>query len=143
QYLFKHFFHTSVCFFMLADASFSGTMAVMTFLSNYLLLCIRAIFGLSPLFLVFSGVAVLFNVANSLLAVHRAVKRGPAPLRATGTAAGGRKKVGVAALYLGIGMDLLVFSFLRIVFFIRGTVSYMMNRTDWDKLNRTDNTYTL
>lgn len=46
-------------------------------------------------------------------------------------------------LYLGAFMDLVVFSFLRISYFIKGTASYLMKRTHWDKLSRTNNEYIL
>lgn len=143
KFLTKYFFQASICFFMIADAAFSGTMAVMTFLTNYLLLSIRIFYGLPPLFLIFSGLAVLFNIANSLVAIFRAVRRGPYSFRTADSAADGRKKTKTRSLYLGVCMDLIVFSFLRIGFFIKGTVSYLMKRTGWDKLSRTNNAYTL
>ncbi len=143
KFLLKYFFQASICFFMIADAAFSGTMAVMTFLTNYLLLSIRIFYGLPPLFLIFSGLAVLFNIANSLVAIFRAVRRGPYSFRTADSAVDGRKKTRTNPLYLGVFMDLIVFSFLRIGFFINGTVSYLKKRTSWDKLTRTNNAYTL
>lgn len=143
HFLIKNFFQASICFFMIADATFSGTIAVMTFLTNYLLLSIRVFFGIPPLLLIFSGLAVLFNIANSLVAIYRAIRRGPDSFRTADSDAGGSKRTKTSPLYFGVCTDLIVFSFLRIVFFIKGTVSYLMKRTSWDKLNRTNNAYTL
>lgn len=143
KFLLKYFFQASICFFMIADAAFSGTMAVMIFLTNYLLLSIRVFYGLPPLFLIFSGLAVLFNIANSLVAICRAVRRGPYSFRTADSAVDGRKKTNTKPLYLGVCIDLILFSFLRIGFFIKGTVSYLKKRTSWDKLTRTNNAYTL
>ena len=143
HFLIKNFFQASICFFMIADATLSGTIAVMTFLTNYLLLSIRVFFGIPPLLLIFSGLAVLFNIANSLVAIYRAIRRGPDSFRTADSDAGGSKRTKTSPLYFGVCTDLIVFSFLRIVFFIKGTVSYLMKRTSWDKLNRTNNAYTL
>lgn len=143
HFLIKNFFQASICFFMIADATFSGTIAVMTFLTNYLLLSIRVFFGIPPLLLIFSGLAVLFNIANSLVAIYRAIRRGPDSFRTADSDASGSKRTKTSPLYFGVCTDLIVFSFLRIVFFIKGTVSYLMKRTSWDKLNRTNNAYTL
>lgn len=143
HFLIKNFFQASICFFMIADATLSGTIAVMTFLANYLLLSIRVFFGIPPLLLIFSGLAVLFNIANSLVAIYRAIRRGPDSFRTADSDAGGSKRTKTSPLYFGVCTDLIVFSFLRIVFFIKGTVSYLMKRTSWDKLNRTNNAYTL
>ena len=143
HFLIKNFFQASICFFMIVDATLSGTIAVMTFLTNYLLLSIRVFFGIPPLLLIFSGLAVLFNIANSLVAIYRAIRRGPDSFRTADSDAGGSKRTKTSPLYFGVCTDLIVFSFLRIVFFIKGTVSYLMKRTSWDKLNRTNNAYTL
>ncbi len=143
HFLIKNFFQASICFFMIADATLSGTIAVMTFLTNYLLLSIRVFFGIPPLLLIFSGLAVLFNIANSLVAIYRAIRRGPDSFRTADSDASGSKRTKTSPLYFGVCTDLIVFSFLRIVFFIKGTVSYLMKRTSWDKLNRTNNAYTL
>lgn len=143
HFLIKNFFQASICFFMIADATLSGTIAVMTFLTNYLLLSIRVFFGIPPLLLIFSGLAVLFNIANSLVAIYRAIRRGPDSFRTADSDASGSKRTKTTPLYFGVCTDLIVFSFLRIVFFIKGTVSYLMKRTSWDKLNRTNNAYTL
>jgi biofilm PGA synthesis N-glycosyltransferase PgaC len=146
HFLIRNFLHTSVCFFMLADAALSGTFAVLTFLANYLLLSIRVFLGvLPPLLLVFSGLGVLFNIATSLVAISRAVKHGPDFFRTVDdhNGTGSYKHAKTRPLYFGIGIDLIIFSFLRIAFFIRGTASYLMKRTDWDKLNRSNNAYTL
>jgi cellulose synthase/poly-beta-1,6-N-acetylglucosamine synthase-like glycosyltransferase len=144
QFLVSNFWHTSVCFFMLADATLSGTFAVMTFLANYLLLSIRVFCGIfPPLLLVSSGLAVLFNIANSLVAIYRAIRRGPDSFRTVNNNARGNKRTKTSPLYFGVCIDLIVFSFLRIAFFIKGTVSYLMKKTSWDKPSRTNNTYTL
>ena len=144
HFLLKQFFRTSVCFLMIADASFSSTMAVMIFLTNCLLLAIRLYVGIAPLFIVFSGLAVLFNIINSLVAIHRAAERGPHFFRVTQDAADRyRLRSKTSPLYLGAFMDLVVFSFLRISYFIKGTASYLMKRTHWDKLSRTNNEYIL
>jgi len=152
QFLISNFLHTSVCFFMLADATLSGTFAVLTFLANYLLISIRMFYGVfPPLLLAFSGLAVLFNISNSLVAINRAVRRGPDSFRtANGGASGNndasgnkRPKPKTSLLYFGICMDLIVFSFLRIAFFIKGTISFLMKKTGWDKPSRTNNAYTL
>ena len=131
QFLIRNFFESGISFFMLADAVFSGSMAVLAFISNYLLFSIRVFYSLPPLFLLFSGLAVLFNIINSLVAVWRAERYGPLLRNIK------------RPMYLAICLDLLVFSFLRIAFFIKGTVSYMTNKMDWDKLSRTGNAYTL
>ncbi len=143
QFLLKYFFQASICFFMIADAAFSGTMAVMTFLTNYLLLSVRVFYGLPPLFIIFSALAVLFNIANSLVAIFRATRYGPYSFRTVDSAANGRNRTQTRPLYLGVCMDLVVFSFLRIGFFIKGTASYLMKKTGWDKLSRTNNAYIL
>ncbi|MEA4970414.1 MAG: glycosyltransferase [Candidatus Pelethousia sp.] len=142
SFLLKYFFQSTICFFMIADAAFSGTMAVMTFITNYLLLFVRVFYSLPLLFLIFLGLAVLFNITNSLVAISRAIKCGPYSFRAD-SATDGCKKTKTGPLYLGVCIDLIIFSFLRIGFFIKGTASYLMKKTGWDKLNRTNNTYTL
>ncbi|HOG00667.1 MAG TPA: glycosyltransferase [Clostridia bacterium] len=143
RFLVRQIFKTPVCFFMLMDAAFSGSMAVLTFFVNYILISLRLIYGMPELFLLFAALAVLFNILNSVVAVRRAVRRGPQTFRAEEAARAGRRRTKTGSLYLITWMDLTLFSFLRITFFVRGTVSYFLKRRSWDKLKRTSNAYML
>lgn len=140
SFLIRYFLRSNICFFMLLDAAFSGTMAVMTFFANYILISLKFIYGLSPMFLVFSLLAVIFNILNSLVAIQRAEKFGPDSLWKSDLR---RRRTGSGPLFGIILMDLALFSLLRIVFFVYGTYSYIMKNTSWDKLKRTNNAYTL
>lgn len=142
SFLLKYFFKSNVCFFMVLDAAFSGSMAVMTFFANYLLISFRFVYGISPMFLVFSFLAVIFNILNSLIAIVRAEKCGPNSLKKLSPDTA-RQTTKSGPLFKIIFVDLFVFSFLRIVFFIKGTFLYITKNNSWDKLKRTNNAYTL
>lgn len=141
RFLMRQVLKTPACFFMIIDAAFSGSMAVLTFFVSYILIFLRLLYGMPWLFLLFAALAVLFNILNSAVAIRRAVRRGPHTFRAPEAARAGRRQTRAGALYLIAWMDLSVFSFLRIAFFFWGTVSYLLKRRSWDKLTRTSNAY--
>jgi len=127
RFLFRNFFRFNVCFFMIADALFSGTMAVLCFLFNYILIAMKCLYGFSPAFIIFLILAVMFNIANSIVAIYRAKKTKPT--------------LGLTKVVLMILPDIIGFSFLRICFFLRGTLSYGFDHKEWNKVERTSNFY--
>jgi len=127
SFLFRCFAKANVCFFMVADAMFSGTMAVLSFLINYILIATKVIYGFGTLYLIYITLAVLFNVVNSLVALKRAKKLLP--------------KLNILCLIAMIFPDIVLFSLLRIGYFLQGTVSYCLNNRKWNKIERTSNCY--
>ncbi len=136
RFLLRSFRSANVCFFLLLDAAFSGSMAVISFLCNFLLFALRAVYGFPPLFLFLALLAVLFQIFSACVAIRRS---GLSERGRLGSSACARANT--AVLFLSIFTDLLCFSALRIYYFIRGTVSYALNHRGWDKLMRTSNSY--
>mgnify|MGYP000474407179 CR=1 FL=1 len=141
KFIIRKFFECNVCLFILLDAAFSGTMAVISFLFNFILISLRVIYGFPPLFIVLMALALVFNILCSLIAIYRwekitvpQVEKGSKEILENG-------RVNLKYLFMSIITDTLCFSLLRIYYFIKGTISYSLNHKRWDKVARTSNSY--
>ncbi|MGI5850407.1 MAG: glycosyltransferase, partial [Christensenellales bacterium] len=141
RFLFKNFFKSSVCFLMVTDATFSGTIAVISFIFNIFLIILRSIFGLPLLFILITLLAFIFNMLNSLIAIKRAKKMGENLLEDNSIYRSVCSRSNIKDLLFSMIADLFFFSFLRIFFFIKGTISYSLNQKGWDKVKRSSNFY--
>ncbi len=141
SFLTKMFFKANVCFFMLMDAAFSGTMAVISFLFNFVLIALRAVYGFPALFIILIIFAVIFNILNSLAAIYRWEKMTASELEKRNREVLENGRVNTKYLFMSILTDLFCFSILRIYYFIKGTISYSLNHKRWDKVARTSNSY--
>lgn len=141
KFIIRHFFESNVCLFILLDAAFSGTMAVISFLFNFVLISLRFIYGFPLLFIILIAFALIFNVLNSLTAIYRWKNMTFSEFERENIENTKNGKLNTKYLLLSIITDLLCFSILRIYYFIRGTISYSLNQKRWDKVARTSNSY--
>ncbi|HOV70360.1 MAG TPA: glycosyltransferase family 2 protein, partial [Clostridia bacterium] len=137
KFLFGKLFSTNLCFLMLIDASFSGSMAVFSFIFNCLLISLRAVYGFPPYFALLAVLALIFNVVSSLIGIIRAKHMPPEGVESEAQ----NPKFSIKFFILSIIIDIFWFSILRIFYFLKGSVSYALNNRNWDKVERTQNRY--
>jgi biofilm PGA synthesis N-glycosyltransferase PgaC len=134
KFLFGKLFASNLCFLMLIDASFSGSMAVFSFIFNCLLISLRVIYGFPPFFALLAILALIFNVVSSIIGIMHAKQMTPRGLDKS-------PKYSLKFFILSIITDIFWFSVLRIFYFLKGSISYAMNDRNWDKIERTQNRY--
>jgi len=141
KFIIRSFFELNVCFFMLLDAAFSGTAAVISFLFNFVLIALRFAYGFPALFIILMALALIFNIVNSLVAIYRWKRMTLSQYEGKNTGILTNGRVNIKYLLLSIITDIVCFSILRIYYFIKGTISYCLNHKSWDKVARTSNSY--
>lgn len=127
SFLLHNIFRSSLCFHMLVDALLSNSFACIVFIINTILVSAKFLYGYPPSVLVYYFNTVLFNILSSVIAIRIAKRYSP--------------KLNTRHLYFMIIFDMLVFQFIRVYFFIKGTIAYYFNNTSWQKVQRTNNLY--
>lgn len=137
RFLLRNLVKSNMCFLMIVDAAFSGTIAVISFLFNFLLIVLRSYYGYPLFFIIVTLFAVIFNVVSALVAIRRAREHQLWLTRQQ------RQKtdISVRSLLASIVIDIVCFSFLRIYYFVKGSISFALNQKSWDKVERTTNYY--
>jgi len=129
SFLISNLFKSSVSFFIIIDALLSNTFGTIVFITNLILLALKVIYSYPIETIIYFITTILFNIISSMIAINQAKKTVP--------------HLKTKLLYKTIIYDILIFQFLRIYFFIEGTVTYFIDDKRWNKVNRTNNTYNL
>ncbi len=129
SFLFKNVFKSNVCFFIIADAILSNSFATVIFIINIFLLFMKVIYNYPIYILTYYLTTLIFNIASSLIAIEIAKKNMP--------------NLKSESLYKMIIYDIVFFQFLRIIFFLKGTIAYSFDNKHWQKVNRTNNNYNI
>jgi len=137
RFLLRNLFKSNMCFLMIIDAAFSGTIAVISFLFNFLLIALRSYYGYPLFFIIVTLFAVVFNVLSAIVAIRRAREHQLLLSRHRRF----KKGISVRSMIASIFIDIVCFSFLRIYYIIKGSISFALNQKSWDKVERTTNLY--
>lgn len=129
SYLFKNIFKSNVCFFIIIDALLSNSLATVVFFINLILIFMKLIYGYGLYTFAYYLLTLIYNIFCSIVAIKLA-KKNITHLEAR-------------RLYSMIAYDMLFFQFLRVFFFLIGTVTYYFDNKYWYKVNRTCNSYKL
>lgn len=127
NFLFKNVLKSNVCFYIIADALLSNSFASIVFIINIIFVLTRVINGYPSYILVYYLSTIIFNIICSVIAIKNAKKNTP--------------HLKTRPLYFMIIFDIIFFQFLRIFFFLIGTVTYYFDNKQWYKVNRTNNPY--
>lgn len=127
SFLFKNVLKSNVCFYMIIDALLSNSFATVVFIINMILMLMKVIYGYPLHIFIYYLTTILFNIICSVIAIREAKKNTP--------------HLKTKPLYFMIIFDLLFFQFLRIYFFLKGTITYFFDNKHWYKVNRTNNCY--
>ncbi|MBS4539372.1 glycosyltransferase family 2 protein [Clostridium sp. D2Q-11] len=129
SFLFKNIFKSNVCFYMIIDALLSNSFATIVFIINVILILAKIIYNYPLYLFIYYVNTILFNIFSSIIAIRSAKKNIP--------------NLKTKILYSMIIFDMIFFQFLRIFFFIIGTVTYYFDNKNWNKVSRTNNSYKL
>jgi len=129
KYIFKNILKNSVSFFLIIDAAIINTLAIIVLAINISLISIRLITGSPSHIVLFILMIVLFNTTYSLIAIKKAKYY--------------FSNLKTMPLYLVMLLDMLLFRFLYIYVFIKGSLTFYFTKINWDKLTRTNNSYNL
>ncbi|WP_069649013.1 glycosyltransferase [Caloranaerobacter ferrireducens] len=129
NFLFKNVFKSNVSFYIIVDAILNNSFSSIVFIINIILVLTKIIHGYPMYILTYYLSTILFNIFSSIIAIKEA-KKNTHLLRTT-------------PLYTMITLDIMFFQFLRIFFFLAGTITYYFNNKNWYKVSRTNNSYTV
>lgn len=129
KYIFKNILKNSVSFFLIIDAAIINTLAIIVLAINMSLISIRLITGSPSHIALFIFMIVLLNTTYSLIAIKKAKYY--------------FNNLKTMPLYLVMLLDMLLFRFLYIYVFIKGSLTFYFTKINWDKLTRTNNSYNL
>lgn len=130
--LIKTFLFRTVSFFMLIDSFILGTVAIYFTLFNLGYMLFTNLNHAQSLLLFYLLGVVSLNLIYSLFAMYLA--------RYYGVEFKGKDKI---RLTITIILDLFVYRFITLFFVLIGTVSYFINRNDWNKVSRSGRVYEL
>lgn len=127
SFLLKNVFKSNVCFYIIIDALLSNSFASVVFIANIILMLTKVIYGYPLHLIIYYLNTIVFNIICSVIAIRGSKKYTP--------------HLKTKPLYFMIIFDLLFFQFLRIFFFLKGTVTYYFDNKNWYKVDRTNNCY--
>ncbi|GAA0720948.1 hypothetical protein GCM10008905_10760 [Clostridium malenominatum] len=127
RFIFKNFFKHNLCFFLLIDAVLINTISIGVLLINILIASINIKNNINNHLISYLVITVIFNYLYSVTAI----------IKSNRYVEGLQKKW----LYAVIVIDMFVFRFLYIFFYIFGTFQYYFNNKSWNKFTRTNNVY--
>jgi cellulose synthase/poly-beta-1,6-N-acetylglucosamine synthase-like glycosyltransferase len=127
SYLFRNVFRNNLCFFIIIDALMSNSFATVVFLINLVLIFTKLVYGYALYIFICYLNTIIFNIICSVVAIRLAKKSMP--------------DLKTKLLYFMIIFDMTFFQFLRIFFFLIGTVTFYFDNKHWYKVNRTCNIY--
>ncbi len=127
DFLFKNIIKSNVCFYIIIDALLSNSFSTVVVIINIILMITKVIYGYPLHIFIYYLSTILFNIICSVIAIKGAKKNVP--------------YLKTKRLYFMIILDILFFQFLRIFFFLMGTVTYYFDNKYWYKVNRTNNCY--
>ncbi|MFB7142597.1 glycosyltransferase [Gottfriedia sp. NPDC056225] len=130
--LIKTFLFRTVSFFMLIDSFILGTVAIYFTIFNLGYMFITNLKHAQSLLLIYLLGVVSLNIIYSLFALYLA--------RYYGVEFKGKEMIRLA---ITIILDLFVYRFVTLFFVLIGTVSYFINRNDWNKVSRSGRVYDL
>ncbi len=129
KYVFKNIFKNNVSFFLIFDAIAINTIAIIVLSINLILIITNFMNGEPSHIILYIVMITLFNSIYSIIAIKKAKYY--------------VHNLNTLPLYLTIILDMLFFRFIYIFVFIKGSVTFYFTRINWDKLTRTNNSYTL
>jgi len=127
NFLFKNVLKSNVCFFIIVDALLTNSFATIVFIINIILIFMKVIYGYQLHIFIYYLTTIIFNIIYSVIAIKMAKKSIP--------------HLKTKPLYFMIVYDLLFFQFLRVFFFLKGTITYYFDNKHWYKVDRTNNIY--
>ena len=127
SFLLNNIFKSNVCFYLIIDALLSNSFASIVLIINTILIVAKVIYGFPLYMFVYYFTTIAFNIICSILAIKVAKENTP--------------NLNTKLLYPMILVDMTVFQFLRIFFFLKGSVTYYFDNKHWDKVTRTSNCY--
>ncbi|MEH7351436.1 glycosyltransferase family 2 protein [Gottfriedia acidiceleris] len=130
--LIKTFLFRTVSFFMLIDSFILGTVAVYFTIFNFGYMLFTNIGHAQNLLLFYLLGVISLNLIYSIFAMYLA--------NYYGVKFKGKEKI---RLTVTIILDLFVYRFVTLFFVLFGTVSYFINRNDWNKVSRSGRIYDL
>ncbi|OGO79305.1 MAG: hypothetical protein A2Y23_03850 [Clostridiales bacterium GWB2_37_7] len=127
SFLLNNVFKNNVCFFIIIDALLSNSFATAVFIVNIILILMKVTYGYSIYMFAYFLNTIIFNIICSIVAIKLANRSLPT--------------IKMHTLFSMIVYDMMFFQFLRIFFFLIGTVTYYFDNKHWYKVHRTYNSY--
>lgn len=129
KYIFTNIFKNSLSFFLIIDAVVINTIAIVVLGINLVLISVNLMNGSPSHIILYITIIILFNTIYSITAVRKAKFY--------------LNNLKCLPLYFVMLLDILLFRFLYVYVFIKGSLTFYFTRINWDKLTRTNNSYNL
>jgi len=128
--LFRKLFGSALSFFMVFDGFLVGTFSTMLYSSSYLLLVAGLFITKYNAIFLYYLLSVLIHLGYNTAGLLTAGKYGVQFDRRD-----------IPLLILTVAYDIFVYRFMVIVFVIKGTAAYFINKSHWDKVKRSGTDY--
>lgn len=129
KYVFKNIFKNNVSFFLIFDAVIINSIAIVVLTINLILITANLVNGAPSHIILYIVMITIFNTIYSIIAIKKAKYY--------------THNLNTISLYFIIILDMLLFRYIYIFVFIKGSLTYYFTRINWDKLTRTNNSYNL
>ncbi|QSX05777.1 glycosyltransferase family 2 protein [Sedimentibacter sp. zth1] len=129
KFIFRNLIKSNVCFFIFFDAITINSIAIIALFINLYLISIKLVTNGNLDLLYYILLLLIFNYIYSIIALYKAKKY--------------VSSIKFKNYIFIILIDMLLFRFMYIYFFIYGSISYCLKFRSWNKIKRTNNKYIL